>query len=251
MKGAVWAFPANIKKYPNSSWLVYNNRNIMMHFLMYIICWAIAAKLFYVGPANFWPIFNAFSLGLTFMIFHHMWLTQPTDFALDKSTKSLVKFKGDYPYKVMYSGPYNQLLKKHKQRDGVIVDPKYYEKYKKEGAIKDTEFHNLIKKKRHLGSGDPNISTPFEQIVDVSYFHMIMMFSLTILVAKIDQKLFKLVFPWIILSVFFTLVQSSTWFWVPHVKETAIIFVIKQHLFFIGITFSLAAILIILKFNNS
>ena len=151
----------------------------------------------------------------------------------------------------MYSGVYNDLLKKHHHRDGVIVDPRYYEKYKKEGKIKDTEFHNLIKKKRHLGSGDPNISTPFEQIVDVSYFHMIMMFSLAILVAKIDQELFKLVFPWIILSVFFTLVQSSVWFWVPHVKETAIIFIIKQHLFFIGITFSLAAILIILKFNNS
>jgi len=251
MKGAVWAFPANIKKYPNSSWLVYNNRNITMHLLMYVICWGIAAHLFYVGAPNFWPIFNAFSLGLVFMFFHHKWLTQPTDLALDKSTNSLIRFKGSIPYKVMYSGVYNDLLKKHHHRDGVIVDPRYYEKYKKEGKIKDTEFHNLIKKKRHLGSGDPNISTPFEQIVDVSYFHMIMMFSLAILVAKIDQQLFKLVFPWIILSVFFTLVQSSVWFWVPHVKETAIIFIIKQHLFFIGITFSLAAILIILKFNNS
>jgi len=80
---------------------------------------------------------------------------------------------------------------------------------------------------------------------------MILMFSLIILVAKIDQNLFKLVFPWVMLSVFFTLVQSSVWFWIPHVKETAIIFIIKQHLFFLGITFSLAAILIILKFNNS
>ena len=251
MKAAIWAFPATIRRYPNSAWLVYNNRNVITHFLTYVVCWAIAARLFYVGSANFWPILNSFLLGLVFMTFHHHWLTQTIDFALDKSTNSLVRFKGTLPYKVMESGPYNQLLKTHRHKDGVIVDPVYYNKYKKEGAIKDTEFHDLIKKKRHLGGGDPNISTPFDQIVDVSYFHMILMFSLIILVAKIDQKLFKLVFPWVMLSVFFTLVQSSVWFWIPHVKETAVIFIIKQHLFFLGITFSLAAILIILKFNNS
>ena len=71
MKGAVWAFPASIRKYPNSSWLVYNNRNVIMHVLMYVTCWAIAAHLFYVGEPNLWPILNAFLLGLVFMFFHH------------------------------------------------------------------------------------------------------------------------------------------------------------------------------------
>ena len=249
MKPAVWAFPSTLEHYPNDSWLTYDYRHPYMLAFMYIGLWAIVSKFLYIPKKNFWPMVKAFSMGLGFMIFHFFWSTSKLGYALDRDTHSLVTFPSTIPYKILYKSPYDDIFKKNRKM-GVIVDPQKYAEYKKKGAIKDMYLSELMKKKRHLGAANINNITPFEEIVDVSYYHMILMFSLTILVAKIDISLFKLVFPWIILSVIFTLVQSSAWFWETSVENTAKIYVIKQRLFLVGVSFSLTAILIILKFNN-
>jgi len=249
MKPAVWAFPSTLKHYPNNSWLVYDYRHPFILAFVYVGLWAVVTKVLYKPKKNFWPIVHSFLLGGVFIIFHYYWSTSNWGYALDRDTHSLVTYPATLPYKIVYKSPYDDIFKKNKQM-GVLVDPEKYAEYKKKGLIHDVGLNQLMKKKRHLGEADVNSATPFEQLVDVSYYHMILMFSLTILVAKIDIALFKLIFPWIILSVLFTLVQTAAWFWVPNVEDTARLFIIKQRLFLVGISFSLTAILIILKFNN-
>ncbi len=134
---------------------------------------------------------------------------------------------------------------------GVVVDAEKYNKMKKEGKIKDVTLEELAYRKRHLGGAKKaQADTPFDTMVSVSFYLLIVLYSAAIIIAKVNRKMFGLLFPWIILSTLFLLIQSGAWFANPTVQKSVLTFIVKRQLFILGLSFALTGILIVLKLNN-
>ena len=71
-----------------------------------------------------------------------------------------------------------------------------------------------------------------------------------IIISKVDKEMFGILFPWIILTTLFLLIQASSWFANPTVQKSVMTFIIKRQLFILGLSFALTGILIVLKLNN-
>ena len=221
-----------------------------MMILIYIIPWAIIGRALYKPKKGIGiPMIQGFMTGLAFILLYIGWLYLPFGLAFDKTSNNLVVYNPTGAYRVLYRSPFNKLLEG--SDTGVVIDYDRYNEYKKNGKIDDISLSDLAYKRRHFkGTDAVEASAPYDKLVLVSYYLIILMFSLSILVAQVNMKAFKLMFPWIILGTFFTLIQATSWFWNPTVKASAHGFVIKRQLFTLGLSFCLTAILIVLKINN-
>ena len=267
MKKTIWAFTEDLNNYPSPQiWSVGFPQGKMdiMVFPLYVALWGIATRALYIPQKNGVPILYGFIAGIIFLIFYHIWafgnlfggIGDDTGFVLmDTDTKkhdskSLATYESDTSDKILFKSPYNAFLKKNKNL-GVVLDAEKYKEYKKQGKIKDASFDEWVMKGGNkAGKVRDDIYDRAELLGEVSYYLIIILFSLTILVAQSNIKTFEMMFPWIILSTFFTLIQATSWIWIQNDAMGRHIFLYKRHLFVLGASFCLTAILIVLKFNN-
>lgn len=267
MKEVIWTFPYWIDHFPGLEALAYKTKHFSILIGMYLLIWAIVAKVLYIPKLNGQPMLEGFLISTIFMISYYYILSLPYTLSFDKPQKQLVLSRnggtdkgGGQSYRVLYKSPWQQDYAKGGKkigekveyyRKGVVVDAAIYRKYKKEGKIDDATLEDLASRKRHLkGEDKVEANTPFDIMVSVSFYLLIVLYSAAIIIAKVNKKMFDLLFPWIILSTLFLLIQSATWFANPTLQASVNTFFIKRQLFILGLSFSLTGILIVLKFNN-
>ena len=264
MKEVIWTFPYWIDHFPGLGALVYKKSNLVPLSILYLGIWAIVARTLYIPKINGQPMLEGFTISTIFTIIYYYWHSLPYTLSFDKPNKKLVISKnaqggGGRNYKVLYKSPWTskkktnfKSVKKEKEyyKKGLVIDAEKYKKYKREGKIDDTTLADLRKKRKRKGGDKVSYYTPFEEMVSVSFFLLIVLYSAAIIIAKANKKIFRLLFPWIILSTVFLLIQSSVWIQNPNMEKSVLTFVIKRQLFILGLSFSLTGILIVLKLNN-
>ena len=255
MKDTIWAIPPWLKNFPPQGGTENDQSTDMRMGIVYIILWAIAAKILHTPRTNDLMMISFFS-GLLFLTFFHLYeyrgipIPANQNFVLNKTTHSLNLFqKADGEDKILFKSPFNKLLKKNKNL-GVVVDAEKYKELKKRGEIVDEDLSKWGKTHKEKTQKNIYTDTRYNQLSEVSYYLIVNLFSLAMLVAKADIKVFRSIFPWIVLSTFFTLIQSNLWIWAKNRNMTLTIFLVKRHLFTLGLSFCLMAVLIVLKFNN-
>jgi hypothetical protein len=281
MKELIRAFPYWIDHFPGIGALTYNKSTFMMLALLYLGIWAIVARTLYIPKMNGRPMLEGFIISLVVTIMYYYWHSLPYTLSFDKPNKKLVISRtqsgGGRDYKVLYKSPWTdkkkthfKSIKKEKEyyRKGFVIDAEKYKKYKQEGKIDDATLADLstlsndnvptagaawrrdLEARNLEHTNKVNYNTPFEEMVSVSFYLLIVLYSAAIIIAKANKKIFRLLFPWIILSTLFLLIQSAVWIQNPNAQKSALTFVIKRQLFILGLSFSLTGILIVLKLNN-
>jgi len=265
MKEVIWTFPYWIDHFPGMGSLVYKDSHLWKLLVLYFVIWGAVAKFLYIPKKNGASIVEGFTISTILMFSYYYWLSLPYTLSFNNTHKELVISKnvsggGGRDYSVLYKSPWQkQYNKKEKKigedinnwKIGVIVDAEKYKQYKREGKIDDASLEDLAYRKRHLkGEDKVQAHTPFELMVNVSYYLLIVLYSATIIIAKVDKEMFVLLFPWVILSTLFLLIQASSWFANPTVQKSVVTFIIKRQLFILGLSFALTGILIVLKLNN-
>ena len=264
MKEVVWTFPYWIDHFPGMGSLVYKDTDMWKLCLLYFVIWGVVAKFLYIPKENGAPMLEAFTISTIMMFLYYYWLSLPYNLSFDDTHKQMVVSKGlegggGRQYNVLYKSPWQNNYGKSKKigesldhwKIGVVIDAEKYKQYKKEGRIDDTTLEDLAYRKRHLrGEDKAEAHTPFDIIISVSFYLLIVLYSAAIIIAKVNKKMFKLMFPWIILSTLFLLIQGSTIIENPTVQKSVTTFVVKRQLFITGLSFALTSILIVLKLNN-
>ena len=265
MKEVVWTFPYWIDHFPGMGSLVYKDRHMPILLGIYFGVWAIVAKFLYISKENGSSIIEGFTISTLLMFFYYYWLSLPYNLSFDKTSDQMVVSKGvggggGRNYSVLYKSPWQKKFNKKEKkvgeninnwRIGVIVDAEKYKTYKQEGKIQDASLEDLAYTKRHMkGEDKVEANTPFDVMVSVSFYLLIVLYSAAIIIAKVNRKMFGLLFPWIILSTLFLLIQGSVWFANPTVQKSVETFIIKRQLFILGLSFAFTGVLIVLKLNN-
>jgi hypothetical protein len=265
MKEVVWTFPYWIDNFPGLGSLIWKARHLKWLFALHFGIWLIVAKVLYIPRVNGLPMLEGFTISTILMFVYYYWLSLPYSLSFDKPSKQLVISKGTSEgggrvFSVLYKSPWQDKYSKKNKRVGenidtwkigVVVDAEKYNQYKKEGKIDDATLEDLAYRKRHLGGEDKvQSNAPFDVIVNVSFYLLIVLYSAAIIIAKVDKKMFRMLFPWIILSTLFLLIQSGVWVADPTVQKSVLTFIIKRQLFILGLSFALTGVLIVLKLNN-
>ena len=263
MKEVIWVFPYWIDHFPGLGSLISKNSHRVLLSVLYLGIWAIVARVMYIPKVNGQPMLEGFTISTVLTIIYYYWHSLPYTLSFEDPHKRLVISKQYTPetsYKVLYKSPWTGKKKDHfksveKEKEyykkGFVIDAEKYKKYKKEGKIDDIALDELAEHVGHLkGSDKVTYDTPFEEMVSVSFYLLIVLYSAAIIIAKANTKMFRLLFPWIILSTIFLLIQSALWIQNPNVEKSVLTFVIKRQLFILGLSFSLTGILIVLKLNN-
>ena len=255
MKDTIWALPPWLQNFPPQEGGASDQITDMRMGIVYIIFWVISAKILHTPRINDLMLVS-FSSGLLFLIFFHLYqykgipIPASQNFVLNKTTHSLNLFqKGDEEDKILFKSPFNKLLKKNKNL-GVVVDAEKYRELKKRGEIVDEDISKWGKTHKEEVQKNIYSESRYNQLSKVSYYLIVNIFSLAMLVGKADIKVFRSIFPWIVLGTFFTLIQSNLWVWGKDKNMVSYIFLVKRHLFTLGLSFCLMAVLVVLKFNN-
>ena len=265
MKEVVWTFPYWIDNFPGLGSLVWKDRHLKMLFALYFGIWSIVAKVLYIPKENGRPMLEGFTISTILMFGYYYWLSLPYSLSFDKPSNQLVISKGTSDgggrvFSILYKSPWQDKYGKKKKKIGesidnwkigVVVDAEKYKQYKKEGKIDDATLEDLAYRKRHLrGEDKVQSNAPFDVIVNVSFYLLIVLYSAAIIIAKVNRRMFRMLFPWIILSTLFLLIQSGVWLANPTVRKSVLTFIIKRQLFILGLSFALTGVLIVLKLNN-
>ena len=242
-KDVVWTLPADIKYYPS----LYARDIMASHagitfaikfIIFYILVWGMAAQR-YMSPNIYEPIGVSFITGLIFLIGYGLWENRSFDLIYNKHTHNMVYSTSNEYYKILQKSPYNP-----PNNSGAMVKKKDYDKLKKEGEIKSTDYKSPD---QQMGKLDVLIDTDF---VNLTFQTMIIIFSLGILATYLKRKVFEHVWPWLVLSVVFSFIQAAAPFWTGNSEQDMYLFAVKKRLFIIGLSFCLATVLIVLKINN-
>ena len=254
MKEAVWAFSIHQPHYPDDGLTYYYYQPYLAN-TFFLVVWAVIIKILY-KKKYFYPILWSFIFGGIFTLFYNQWMTFPYGVSLSKDTKNIVlTYIKNTPYQVLYKSPWDSIMKKNKNL-GVLIKRENYDKLKNNGGIKSIDLPKLVLEEKMAGvkSGDQGeaerIWRPFAELGQVSYQLMLLMFSVLILVAKLNKNLFEDTFPWVLIGAFFTLIQAIGIFWPQNIRNNIIIYMIKRQLFIMGLGFCLTSILMILFYNK-
>ena len=257
MKNTVWCLPTWLNNFPQGQSAPGDQQTDIKMIVIYVIIWAIVAKVLY-SPHIKNPMIFCSLTGFIFIILFHFYefaglpIPASQQFLLNKTNHSLNLSQSEEGHKILIKSPFSKLLKKNKNI-GVILDAKKYNTMVKNGEIVAENINKWAKK--NMGKMNKDITTSgnsrrFWQLSQVSYYLIVNLFSLAMLVAGADIKIFRLIFPWIVLGTFFTLIQANLWIWAKSHNTSINLFLVKRHLFTLGLSFCLVAVTIVLKFNN-
>jgi len=264
MKEVIWTFPYWIDHFPGVGSLTYKDIKLWQLMGLYFVIWGVVAKFLYIPKENGSSIIEGFAISTLLMLSYYYWLSLPYNISFDDTNKEMVISRGisgsgGRDYSVLYRSPWQKAYSNNKKigesvdhwKIGVVVDAEKYKQYKREGKIDDASLEDLAYRKRHLrGEDKASANTPFDLMVSVSFYLLIVLYSAAIIIAKVNKKMFNLLFPWIILSTLFLLIQGAIPVSMLTVQKSVTVFIIKRQLFIMGLSFALTGILIVLKLNN-
>lgn len=245
MKESVWLLHPKANPFP----LVYNvqhtaKRNTLL-ILGVIGLWGV---LYYFLHNDSYDT-SAMIFGLVYTIISMLitFYFDTTNYFISINKKDKKIYYTDSPddYMVLHDTKVFQFPNNH---TALIVEKDYFKRLK----VPYTPLHEFYNKSSHDSKFNESYDLILKNtdVLNQAYYLMVMVFTLALLVVKVNKPLFKRILPWMLLGLTFSLGQISLYFWTPSFKQMINILYIKQLLYTLSIGFVLTSISLVIQLNK-